>query len=321
MQEQLSPLKRYWKSRQQRRIAEEERYRSMTASQQVWSWFKTLLNAFVVVTIINGLALASMIVPTPSMESTVLAGENLFVNKAIFGPSTPQIIPLVNIPLPFYKAPALRDPRKGDIIVFIFPGRREQVQADEFTYYLKRCVAVAGDTLQVIDDNVYVNHQLSPLPPSGQHDPMCRFSPAGDEYDRSSTFPAGRHYSRSNYGPIRIPKKGDVVSLTPQNIQEWEVFIGREGHAVSARDGQILVDQKPTTTYTVERDYVFGMGDNRWNSLDSRYFGFIPKDNVVGTPMVVYWSMVNTLPDGSPMPLFQRFAHIRWSRLGKIIND
>ncbi len=331
MKEALSPFKRYWQSRQRKRLAEQEAYERMNGAQKLWSWVKTIVNAIVVVTIINGLALASMFVPTPSMETTVLAGENLFVNKFIFGPSTPQIIPIVNIPLPFYKLPPLRDPKVGDIIVFIFPGFRDQVVADEFQYYLKRCVGVSGDTVQVINDSVYVNGRLFPLPAHAQHyDPYGRSADLRARADSLETFPIGKNYTRSNYGPIRIPKEGDKITLNRKNIFEWATFIQREGHKVSINGEDIRVDGVPTPVYTVERDYVFGMGDNRWNSLDSRFWGFIPKNSVVGTPMIVYWSMENTEPipasssrfgeQEKEMPLLKRFAHIRWSRLGTIIN-
>jgi signal peptidase I len=267
------------------------------------------------------------------MESTVLAGENLFVNKIIFGPSTPQIIPIVNIPLPYYKLPALRDPRQGDVIVFIFPGNRDQVKADDFQYYLKRCIAVSGDTLRIVNDSVYVNGVQYHLPGKAQHDPMLKHTSEMSESDKYYTFPRGYGYTRSNYGPLRIPKKGDVLTLNEETISAWSVFIQREGHEVKRVDGSVFIDGKPHSSYTVERDYVFGMGDNRWNSADSRYFGFIPKDDVVGTPMFVYWSMENRhlVRSYNPatgmeemqeeeMTFFQRLMHIRWSRLLSIIN-
>jgi len=138
------------------------------------------------------------------------------------------------------------------------------------------------------------------------------------EADRSSTFPAGRGYTRDDYGPIRIPKQGDVIQLTAENFNEWAVFIGREGHEVNA--DLRTIDGKPATSYTVKRDYVFGMGDNRDNSLDSRFWGFIPEEDVVGTPMVVYWSLPVETPDGRKLTLTQRLKNIRWSRIGTIIR-
>ncbi|MCS6809626.1 MAG: S26 family signal peptidase, partial [Bacteroidota bacterium] len=96
---------------------------------------------------------------------------------------------------------------------------------------------------------------------------------------------------------------------------QWEIFIRREGHDVNLSNGTIVIDGVPSTRYTVERDYCFGMGDNRDNSLDSRYWGFIPMDDVVGTPLIVYWSWETNLPN-----ILEKFATIRLSRFGKIIR-
>jgi signal peptidase I len=290
-----------------------------TLKEHVIAWVRTIVWSLTVVTIINGLALASFVVPTGSMESTVLAGEFLFVNKFVFGPSTPQIVPFLNMPLPYYKLPPIIKPEQGDVIVFVFPGNREVVNPSAFEYYLKRCVAVAGDVLEIRRGRVFVNGKEYGLPENAQFmgsTPEQRAMVC--EADRSSTFPAGRGYTRDDYGPIRIPKKGDVLQLTAENFHEWAVFIGREGHAVNA--DLRTIDGKAATTYTVERDYVFGMGDNRDNSLDSRFWGFIPEEDVVGTPMVVYWSLPVETPDGRKLTLTQRLKNIRWSRIGTIIR-
>lgn len=291
--------------------------------EHLWSWVKTFVWALTVVTIVNGLALASFVVPTGSMESTVMAGDFLFVNKFKYGPSTPQIIPFFNITLPYYKLPPIWAPAQGDVIVFVFPGNRDQVKADNFEYYLKRCVAVAGDTLQVKGGRVYVNHVEFPLPKHGQFLNWPVEFRQNEVYpsDRQSTFPPGRGYTRDDYGPIRIPKEGDVISLHAENFDEWATFIAREGHRVdrAAR----TVDGAQISSYTVERDYVFGMGDNRDNSLDSRFWGFIPEQDVIGTPIMVYWSMPVDVPGDerhAPLTLAQRLKGIRWSRLGTFIK-
>ncbi|MBU3699249.1 MAG: signal peptidase I [Candidatus Kapabacteria bacterium] len=290
-----------------------------TLKEHVIAWVRTIVWSLTVVTIINGLALASFVVPTGSMESTVLAGEFLFVNKFVFGPSTPQIVPFVNMPLPYYKLPPVIKPEQGDVIVFVFPGNREVVKPAAFEYYLKRCVAVAGDVLEIRRGRVFVNGKEYGLPENAQ---FMGWTPEQRamvcEADRSSTFPAGRGYTRDDYGPIRIPKQGDVIQLTAENFNEWAVFIGREGHEVNA--DLRTIDGKPATSYTVKRDYVFGMGDNRDNSLDSRFWGFIPEEDVVGTPMVVYWSLPVETPDGRKLTLTQRLKNIRWSRIGTIIR-
>ncbi len=293
------------KSKQSKKLPE-------TPKEHFVSWVKTIVGAILVVMVINGLLVASFVVPTGSMENTVATGDFVFVNRLIFAPSTPQVIPFINQPLPFLRLPGWRSPRQGDVIVFIFPGMRDEIESTEFQYYLKRCVAVAGDTLAIINTRVYVNGKEFMLPPNGKFDniPMN----PGDQYQ---TFPVGRGFTRDNYGPIRIPKKGDVIKLTIDNRLEWDMFIRREGHSVGLDGTQVIVDGKPSTSYTIERDYCFGMGDNRNNSLDSRYWGFVPVENIIGTPMVVYWSWDTGL---GVSDFFQKLGTIRWSRLGTIIR-
>jgi len=289
-----------------------EKKKPETFSEGLISWVKTVLGAIVVVMIINGAAVASFVVPTGSMENTVMTGDFLFVNKFLYGPTTPQLIPFLNIPLPFYKFPGLKDPEVGDVIVFIYPGDRDQVKPEEFVYYLKRCVGTAGDVIEVKNKQLFVNGKQFGLPEHGKYDMNLPIYP-GDQF---RTFPPGKGFTRDNFGPVKIPKKGDVINLDIQNIREWDVFISREGHEITATADNILIDGKPAKSYTVERDYCFGMGDNRDNSLDSRYWGFIPYDNVIGTPMVVYWSWDPNLP---LTKFVDKFSSLRLSRIGNII--
>jgi signal peptidase I len=284
----------------------------MTFGESVWSWTKTIISSLLIVMVVNGLLIASFVVPTGSMENEVMAGDFLFVNKFIYGGSTPQTIPFLDTPLPFFRLPGLRDPKKGDVIVFIFPGMRDQRKADEFQYYLKRCVATAGDTLQVINKQVFINGVQQPVPPHAQ------FTDSGsDPSERLRTFPNYANFTRDNWGPMRIPKKGDVMPLNDSTYERFQIFIEREGHEVD-RSGEIItIDGKPATTYTVGRDYCFGMGDNRDNSLDSRYWGFVPVENVVGTPIFVYWSWDPNIPVSQ---LGQKLGSIRWSRIFKGVN-
>jgi len=258
------------KSRKEAQKAKEQLPK--TFGGEIISWVKTIVWAIIVVMFINGALLASFTVPTPSMVGTVLPGDFLFVNKFIYGPTTPQLIPFINVPLPFYKFPGPKDPEKGDVIVFIYPGEYNQLESDQFTYYLKRCVATAGDSLHIINKQVYVNRNLQKLPEYAQYD----FT----KPDYPAYYPPNKGYTRDNYGPIRIPAEGDTINLTNKNFREWDMFIQREGHKTTFNGKSILIDGIPTDTYIVERNYCFGMGDNRDNSSDSRYWGFIPYDNV-----------------------------------------
>jgi signal peptidase I len=127
---------------------------------------------------------------------------------------------------------------------------------------------------------------------------------------------------------VVVPKKGDVISLTPENLERWDTFIRREGHSVE-RDprGAILIDGKASSTYTVERNYLFAMGDNRDNSLDGRFWGFVPEENLIGTPMIVYWSWDPDKPIldlTSVKSIFTGFVDkcgsIRFGRIGTLVK-
>jgi signal peptidase I len=290
----------------------------LTLGMVALSWLKTLLGAIVLVMILNGLLIASFVVPTGSMENTVMTGDFLFVNKFIYGPSTPQMIPIVNIPIPYYRFPGLREPQKGDVIVFVYPGDRDELKPRDFLYYLKRCVATGGDVVEIRNKELFVNGVPSPLPPYAKPLDMNAIASPAEGY---RMFPEGSNYTRDNYGPVRVPKKGDIINLTPDNIAAWRVFIIREGHEVRIEGTTIMIDNHPATQYTVQRDYCFGMGDNRDNSEDSRYWGFIPVENVVGTPMITYWSWdTNLVGESTFGTLIEKFKTIRFDRIGLVIR-
>jgi signal peptidase I len=274
--------------------------------------------------LINNFVVASFLVPTGSMENEVLTGELLFVNKFIYGGTSPRTVPLTGVDfgflkiptvrLPWFRLPALRDVRRGDVIVFEFPGMRDELQPEDFTFYLKRCVGISGDTIQIRDRVLSVNGQMSPLPRNVKVDRSWTI-PANEPDER--IFPAGSSWNEDNFGPLVVPKQGMVIPLSKQNYAAWKIFIEREGHTIGYVGDIILVDGKPASSYTVQRDYLFGMGDHRDNSLDGRYWGFIPKANIVGTPMIVYWSWNSELPI---YDIFGRLASVRWGRVGSLIR-
>jgi len=283
--------------------------------QPVKDFFKDAAFVLVAFFFLNSFVLASFEVPTGSMENEIMAGDFLFVNKFIYGGTTPRTIPFTNVRLPWFRVPAFRHVEHNDVIVFEFPGQRDEVQSPEFMFYLKRAIALSGDTVQVINRVVYVNGTPAPIPrnmkfnnytimPSGLADPRI--------------FPKGSPFNEDNWGPVVVPKKGDVISLNAENLERLDTFIRREGHSV-ARDekSQTLIDSRPATNYSVEHNYLFGMGDNRDNSLDGRFWGFIPEESIVGSPMIVYWSWD---PDISLLNLPAKLASIRLSRIGSLIR-
>jgi signal peptidase I len=291
-----------------------EQPQPQTFKEKVVAFFKELGIVLGLFLLINNFVIASFLVPTGSMENEVLTGEMLFVNKFIYGGTSPRNIPFTNIRLPWFRLPAIRDVHRGDVIVFEFPGMRDEVKPEDFTFYLKRCIGLPGDTILIRDRALSVNGQPFPLPRRSKFDRSWAI-PANEPEER--IFPKGSSWNEDNYGPLVIPKKGDVISLNDKNIDAWEIFIKREGHSVEYAGGTILIDGKPAISYTVQRDYLFGMGDHRDNSLDGRYWGFIPKENLVGTPMIVYWSWNTDIP---LYDIFGRLASARWGRIGALIK-
>lgn len=289
---------------------------------------------------------------------------------------------------------------RGDIVVFNFPhgdsvlskrpvddyytlvrfNGKEYVEkmfgpvivrpADKADYYVKRCVAVAGDTLRVVNGEVIVNGEsldtypgiqntytvvtngtsINPkiLEEAGIQTVDARFDgglpgyrdlpmteeAAGkigslsnvvssvrnvdvyppdypDSYLMLFPFTEDFHWTRDNYGPLYIPAKGATVELTLQNLPLYRRIIDvYEGHDLEVRDGEIYIDGEKATQYTFALDYYFMMGDNRHNSLDSRYWGFVPESHVAGKPRVVWFS--KDLNESFP-------RNIRWNRLLKFV--
>ena len=130
-----------------------------------------------------------------------------------------------------------------------------------------------------------------------------------------NVYPLNQVYgwTRDNYGPVVIPKKGMTINLNMNNIAIYMRPIGvYEGNDLKVRNNRIYINGKPATKYTFKMDYYWMMGDNRHNSADSRYWGFVPEDHIVGKPIFIWWS---SDPDR------HGFSGIRWGRLFKMVDN
>lgn len=277
---------------------------------------KELLQMLVIVWIIISSVVEASRVPTGSMETTILPGDFLFINKFVYGPTTPRFIPYTNVELPYFRFPSIKEPEKNDIIVFKFPGYRDEIESPDIQFYVKRCVGEPGDTLEVRNKVLFVNGNEFPIPPNIQY--LSEFAMQPGVPDRN-IFPVGKSWNSDNYGPLVIPKKGDIIQLTIDNIQEWKTFINREykKEVVGISNGKITIEGSVVDSYTVQEDYYFGMGDNRDDSLDSRFWGFIPRENIVGSPLIIYWSWNSAI---SWSEIFKLLGSVRLDRVAKLIN-
>jgi len=281
--------------------------------RRVVSYVKTLLFTVLVAFLLKLFVVEAFRIPSGSMENTLLVGDFLLVNKIAYGLKTPRYAPLTNLAIPSFTLPAFGSVRRGDVVVFEYPGRHSEADGNEPAYYIKRCVGIPGDTVVIRSGQVIVDGR-EVLPPShakSSYAGRVRWRDAGPNGGSSSV-------DGNNFGPAIVPKKGDVINLTAASAAEWREFVEREHHRLEiGSSGKILIDGNETNSYTVRRNYYFVLGDNRGNSLDSRFWGFVPEDNIVGEALVIYWSWDPEDPVGG---MQGRLSKIRWPRIGTLIR-
>jgi signal peptidase I len=253
-------------------------------------------------------------IPTGSMENTLLVGDYVIVNKLAYGFRTPGHIPFTNIRLPSFRMPLFSHIHRGDVVVFEYPGPYNELRPPTAVDYVKRSIGLPGDTVRIVHGTVKVNGRTLNLPEFAKPQ-------TAEEVLYSSrngtTFPPGTDFTQVDYGPIVVPKRGDTLLLDAATIRRWKMLIEREGHSVLVDNGKIYIDGFQTDRCVVSRDYYFVLGDNRDNSLDSRYWGFVPSDNIVGEALLVYWSWNSHTSDGV---VAANAGNIRWKRIGTIIR-
>ena len=129
-----------------------------------------------------------------------------------------------------------------------------------------------------------------------------------DSYKMIFPFTEDSGWTRDYYGPIWIPQKGATVELSAANLPLYErIITSYEGNSLKVQDGVIYINGEESSSYTFQQDYYWMMGDNRHNSLDSRYWGFVPEDHIVGKPRLIWLST-----DGNR-------KKIRWGRFFKLV--
>ncbi|MDR3610644.1 MAG: signal peptidase I [Ignavibacteriaceae bacterium] len=296
---------------------EEELKRKKTQKEKTREFFKSLLFAGIAAFFIITFVIQNTRIPTGSMEDTILIGDFVLVNKFIYGSSSPKYIPFTEIELPFFRLPALREPKPKDIVVFEFPGDRDLIKAKEpGVNYVKRCIGLPGDTIQIIDRVAYVNRKEFWIPPHVKYD---RLDSLPKDYINPTIFPKGMPWNEDNYGPLVVPKKGYTINLSLNNIEQWKTTIEREygKSVVEIKGNEITIEGIPVTTYTFKRDYFFMMGDHRDSSFDCRYWGFVPRDLIVGEAFITLFSWDREIPFTD---LFRLIGSIRLDRVLKLLN-
>ena len=413
----------------------------------IMSWVDALVFALVAVYFINLFFFQNYVIPSSSLEKSLLTGDYLFVSKVSYGPRIPETpltmpltqhtMPLVNVKSyiewphwDYRRVKGLGNVKLNDIVVFNYPAgdtlvNEERYSANDYyqmvysfgeqlleqngqsmdishlnalqqrSYfekvyalgrgyilnspgeygdiisrptdrrenYVKRCVGLPGQTLQIKNRIVYLNGKANKEPENVQYTYNMKLK--GDlredlieelgitnedllSYNQSGVIPLTRKayetlkrcknlvqsisinteapvgdlyplnavtgWTRDNYGPIWIPAKGKSIALNLKNLPIYERCIKvYEGNDLKVDNkGNIFINGKLAKSYTFKMDYYWMMGDNRHNSADSRYWGFVPEDHIVGKPIFIWWSHSPDHPG---------FKGIRWNRLFKFVDN
>src|SRR5690606_15424038 len=171
-------------------------------------------------------------------------------------------------------------PEFNDVVAFEIPANFYDPAATDFSILIKRIIGLPGDTIELKDQELFINNIKYRTPSYIKINLEDRPYVKAD----SKIFPYDSKWSLDNYGPIVIPKKGMTVELTPKNILQWQNAINseQEKKAISVEGTVITLNGTAIREYTFEKDYYFVLGDNRQNSIDSRYFGYVPEDWIIG---------------------------------------
>ena len=361
---------KFWKKREKK---------PKKKKSEVRSWIDAIGFAVIAATILRTFLIEAYTIPTSSMEKSMLIGDFLFVSKVAYGPRvpmTPIAFPLVHhtmpigngksyteaVQLPYHRMKGLGEIKRNDCVVFNWPAETLGRPVDKKENYVKRCVGVPGDKIELIDAQLMVNDAPQEEPEGMKKQWQYNVSTKGivlnpntlyekyditeggygrnkNEYNLTLTnesrdaiqnftnvtsvkrqyekggiyadyiFPHDKNFKWNvdNFGPITVPAAGETVSITTENLSIYKDIIERyENNKLEVVAGEIYINDKVATTYTFAMDYFWMMGDNRHNSADSRFWGFVPENHIVGKALFVWMSWDKNA---------KGLNKIRWNRL------
>ncbi len=244
-------------------------------------------------------------IPTTSMSSTLYPGDYIQISKLSYGPRVMDWWQLlVNKKIEYHWHKGWGKIKKGDVFVFSFPmymtlnDKYPDIYGDAI---VKRCLGMPGDTIQI--DNERMKNE-------GIKIEKYLYSQVYDSKPNLYPFDSTLNWTIENYGPLWVPGKGKTILLNPSNANHYRDVLLFEGFKINISNDSVYLNGKYSANYTFKSNYYFMLGDNFYNSQDSRYWGFVPQTHVIGKAVMVLFSLD---PDE---PWYRCF---RWGRFLKRI--
>lgn len=254
-------------------------------------------------------------IPTDSMEPAILPGDYVLVNKLAYGARLFDLFDAVEgKKVNIKRAPGYTHIKNNDVVVFNipYPNSGDKIEMNMVKYFIKRCIGIPGDSLQIINGFYVINSDTSQnygsiMDQQALRNKTKELLPDGvhDTFPWDSTL----NWNIKIFGPLYIPKKGDNLTLNRTNILLYEKIIEWEkGYQLTVVNNTLCDNQTPLHTYTFLHNYYFMGGDKVENSQDSRYWGLLPEEYIVGKAWII-WKSVD--------PYTEKY---RWDRFLKVIH-
>lgn len=238
------------------------------------------------------------VIPTCSMAPTLVPGDRVVVNKLIMGARlyTDFEFKQDGQELQSVRMKGLRGLMHNDIAVFNYPKVGDRVSFRINHVYCKRCVALPGDTLSIVDGIYRNNNCRDTLGLRTMQARLSEVDEVGYSAEALAVYPFDERvgWTFKRMGPLYIPRRGDIMVLTCKEGTVYKTLLEHETGRVVTVDwdkGVVLLDGTPTGRHEWRNNYYFMAGDNVFDSMDSRYWGLVPEDYIVGVVQMISYSM------------------------------
>lgn len=262
-----------------------------------YRWFDRFVNVifflailFILFIIARVFLFATFRIPSDSMEPTTIKGDIVWVCKPIIGARLFNIFKAIRgKDIDVYRLPGFSKIKRNDVLVFNFPysewNKWDDIKMQLSDYYIKRCIAIPGDTLFIHDGIYQIGNSNIIVGNLESQKKIMRFDPKNIPIEQYITLPFDTvlKWNIREFGPLYIPRKNDSISTNRTNfllykkIIEWE-----QGAKLELRDKDVYINNVKLTGYRFKNNYYFMGGDNSMKSVDSRFWGLIPEDFIVG---------------------------------------